>query len=377
MKTTKAYTLSTYIYPLKEKLLISDSLGYELDNPRSQDEVDFVLNYIRPAIEKFTGGEEAAGLRKVRWQLVLARIERENRGRDGFFIQSLRGEPDEVLAKNWIIVRYDDKGEFNNLRRSLNRFIDLGTSDEGDAFLSNYYQLESYGHLLQLLIVDTKEYYGQPLTLLSSPYAMFEATDTEHMRQVAMSIFRFERNIESEPGDFGYSWAYFPHAREKLLQGGKLLDGVFSGSKLKLKKETSKSKDVPKGRMLYVGDLLRITDSQSYDLKVKFILLVSILELLVTHAPDMLKNVEDSIRKQFILKLTILLHQHEPQMDLDGQKKKLSNIYDIRSKIAHGGELSAGNKVLVELVKDLFYYVNLVFNVYVKDPAFIEFLKAN
>jgi hypothetical protein len=104
---------------------------------------------------------------------------------------------------------------------------------------------------------------------------------------------------------------------------------------------------------------------------------VSILELLVTHAPDMLKNVEDSIRKQFILKLTILLHQHEPQMDLDGQKKKLSNIYDIRSKIAHGGELSAGNKVLVELVKDLFYYVNLVFNVYVKDPAFIEFLKAN
>ena len=106
-------------------------------------------------------------------------------------------------------------------------------------------------------------------------------------------------------------------------------------------------------------------------------LLVSILELLVTHAPDITKNVENSIRKQFILKLTILLYHYGSGIDLNSQKKKLSDIYDIRSSIAHGGEVKKSAKEVQQLLKDLFYYVKIVFTTYVNDISFVEFLKAN
>jgi hypothetical protein len=105
--------------------------------------------------------------------------------------------------------------------------------------------------------------------------------------------------------------------------------------------------------------------------------LVSILELLVTHAPDTNKNVEDSIKKQFILKLTILLHNGKAELDLEAQKKHSSGIYDIRSKIAHGGELELTSDQLENGIKTLYNYVKIVFTAYVNDVEFLEFLKAN
>ena len=377
-----AFTFTPYIYPLQESVILSPSLGYSLDNPRTPDEIDFVLNFIQPAIVWSTG-KATDSLRRRAWELTLARIEQENRGRNQHLLDALKGEPDEVLAKNWVILRYDDGGEFEGIRKNLDRFIQLGWEDNAEEFLNNYYQLEAYGHLLQLFVVESKEYYGQTLTLLHSPFAIFQSKDTEHMRHIAFAISRFENNIVDEPGNFGYNWLYFPRVKEKLQNASQLLEQAFQTdwpkeANTRGKEMKKKAKDLPKNRILYVGDLLRIIHSQSYDLKVKFILLVSILELMVTHSPDTSsKNVDDSIRKQFILKLTILLHKSDPNMDLTGQKKKLSNIYDIRSAIAHGGEVEAGRQELRQLIKDLYNYIKVAFVTYVTDIPFVEFLKAN
>lgn len=377
---TMAFTFTPYIYPMQESVVLSTTLGYSLDNPRTPEEIHFVLNYIRPAIVWSTG-QATDSLRKRAWELTLARIEQENRGHNEYLLGTLKGEPDEVLAKNWVILRYDDQGEFDGIRKNLDRLIQLGWEDNAEGFLNNYHQLEAYGHLLQLFVVEPKEYYGQPLTLLHSPFNLFESNDTEHMRHIAFTISHFERNIVDEPSNFGYGWGYFPRAKGKLLQASQLLEQILlseeQNHKTSTKETKTKRKDFPKQRILYVGDLLRIIYSQSYDLKVKFLLLVSILELLVTHSPEPTKNVEDSIRKQFILKLTLLLHKNDPGMDLASQKKKLSNIYDIRSAIAHGGEVEASIQELRQLIKDLYGYVQVVFTIYITDIPFVDFLKAN
>jgi len=62
MKKNMAFTLTTFIYPLPEKIILSKNLGYELDNPRTPDEINFVLNYILPAIKWSTGGEHTQGV---------------------------------------------------------------------------------------------------------------------------------------------------------------------------------------------------------------------------------------------------------------------------------------------------------------------------
>jgi hypothetical protein len=63
--------------------------------------------------------------------------------------------------------------------------------------------------------------------------------------------------------------------------------------------------------------------------------------------------------------------------DLAGQKKKLSSIYDIRSAIAHGGEVEASAQDLRLLIKELYTYVKVVFTTYITEVPFVEFLKAN
>jgi hypothetical protein len=379
-----AFTFTHYIYPLQKEIVLSKALGYSLDNPRTKEEMNLVLAYLQPAINLSMGSGRNMGMIKHAWELTLNRIRSENHGHEEHLIEALSGEPKLVLARNWVILRYEDKGEFDNIRKNLNRLIDLGSTEEGEPFVNTYSQLAGYGHLLQLFLIESHEFYGQPLTLLPSAFAIFEANETENIRSIAIAISQFEANFLDDPSNFGYSWRYFPRVREKMMEAcGQLEKALTAGSTDQSKpsggsnSKSPKAKDDPKNRILYVGDLLRIIYSQSHDLKVKYILLVSILELLLTHAPDATKNVENSITKQFILKLTVLLYLDAPDMDLSGQKKKLSDIYANRSAIAHGGELPLSAAELRQQLKQLYSYVKIVFTRYITDGPFVEFLKAN
>jgi|GEM_PF-3844811 len=379
-----AFTFTHYIYPLQKEIVLSGSLGYSLDNPRTKEEMDLVLAYLQPAINLSMGSGRNMGMIRHAWELTLNRIREEHYGKGDHLIEALKGEPREVLARNWVILRYEDNGEFYTIRKNLNRLIDLGATDEGEPFVNTYNQLVGYGHLLQLFLIESHEFFGQPLTLLPSPFAIFDANETENIRSVAIAISQFEQNILDDPSNYGYSWRYFPRVMEKMIEASEQLEKSLTAdppdqrnTKAGANAQRTKAKNEPKSRILYVGDLLRIIYSQSHDLKVKYILLVSILELLLTHAPDATKNIENSINKQFILKLTVLLYFDAPNMDLSGQKKKLSDIYTNRSAIAHGGELPLTTAELRQQLKDLYSYVKVVFKKYVTDNQFVEFLKTN
>ena len=118
--------------------------------------------------------------------------------------------------------------------------------------------------------------------------------------------------------------------------------------------------------------------------------MTSILELLLTHNPDFNRfNVEDSISKQFQLKVSILVYLNDKTVDINAIKSRLKTIYQQRSNIAHGN-FSAVNKYINglskkegkeeyfdDLVVDLYKYVRSVLEEYLKDFRFVEFLKEN
>lgn len=86
-----------------------------------------------------------------------------------------------------------------------------------------------------------------------------------------------------------------------------------------------------------------------------FVELIGLIEMLITHNPDSGKyNIEDSITKQFVGKMTLLLYENDKSIELEKIDKELRFAYKIRSAIAHGNFGS-----LEKELKKLFAFYNL------------------
>ena len=118
-------------------------------------------------------------------------------------------------------------------------------------------------------------------------------------------------------------------------------------------------------------------------------MLTSILELMLTHNPDFNRfNVEDSINKQFQFKTGVLMYMNDNSIDLPKLKLQLKEIYQARSNIAHGNfgglakmlkvaqKKGTDQQVLLEnYVHRLYQFVRVAVGAYLRDKAFVEFLK--
>ncbi|NOR71586.1 MAG: hypothetical protein GQ532_18180 [Methylomarinum sp.] len=98
---------------------------------------------------------------------------------------------------------------------------------------------------------------------------------------------------------------------------------------------------------------------------------------------------EDSISKQFQLKASVLIYGNDKQNDINRIQKRLKTIYEQRSNIAHGN-FSQVNKYInslckkegeeecfYDLINELYVYVKVIIEEYIKDPNYIKFLKDN
>ena len=108
------------------------------------------------------------------------------------------------------------------------------------------------------------------------------------------------------------------------------------------------------------------------------IFIISAIELLLTHKPT--DNSEDSLKKQFVLKLSIVLHRADPSIDLHRTREKLRKIYDIRSDIAHGNFKSVQEKDYDKIsndIEEMQSFLKILVLEYIKDYKYINFLKDN
>ena len=114
-------------------------------------------------------------------------------------------------------------------------------------------------------------------------------------------------------------------------------------------------------------------------------MLISIIEFLLTHNPDTSRfNVEDSIRKQFQLKASIVICNKKKELGSVTQRMK--TMYDVRSMIAHGNFTDLEKFIakqrkkdkdfnIFDLVEENFCYVSAIVMVYVDEPDYVESLK--
>lgn len=112
--------------------------------------------------------------------------------------------------------------------------------------------------------------------------------------------------------------------------------------------------------MLYIADNLAHLSGIEND-RITFVMIVSLLESLVAHKPDNKFNVDESIRKQFSDKISLLFYLETKNDSTKGINKELKLIYDLRSSIAHGS-YNQINETLTTLNK---HYMN-------SDPVYNE-----
>ncbi len=366
------------VFPLKKKITLSKKLGIELDNPKTKDEIEYVRNFLKARIDfqktkklenYFLMSDTKALLHQKYLEKTLNNLGTQHEKNlffdKNFLRRSKSGNYYDCLVKSWLIIRFDDEGFFKDLRKSAQEarkkyprsFVMLEGKEVGP---QREERTLKYLSILDLLFVDKFKGSLQKTIILSDDKPKFHLWLFTYLTGMMHG-----RTIHKE-------FDYFTIA-DNLNQI------------IELSKQIEKLPDEQTEKILYVGESIKSINEHHLESRMMFVMLIGTLEFILTHNPDAYRfNVEDSIRKQFQLKVGIIVNKHTGE-DLSSLSTKLKNVYDFRSAIAHGDFISLKSMVskrgkrkdfdIFDLVEEVFDYVSIVVRSYCREPNFVESLK--
>ena len=380
--------MTFYAYPLSEKVLISKTLNAYLDNPRTEEEITAVREYIVRSYSKGSAfnfppysDEDIVTLDGFIQQFCAVYGEKDS------FVSNFCQTYDreniyDFMARMWIVARYDDEGEKQNLKVEANELREEGHSnfffllDDENPLVKNPERLSEYSYLMSLFIhTEISDYYGSSFILDTNSNQFDE--DSEISRFLPLSFLYFGMGSrETENVHDELRWHFFPSVQSEITLVAQRFDDAFESGLA--------------DKLLYVASLLKTVGHDIDDIKTKLVILVSIIELLLTHNPDFNRfNIEDSISKQFRLKASLLIYLSDKSQNINEIKNRLKSIYDLRSAIAHGDfkKVEKYNKAhsykdeddrsIDSLITALYNYIRIILNAYLSDSQFVDFLKEN
>lgn len=379
------FLTTSYVYPLPEKIILSRHLNFFFDNPRTPDEISTVKDYLLEAYEVerkertlFHSHRPVEDLERILFEFrdlfsdadtYLAKVF-ESYEREHIF---------EFIASMWVIARFDDEGQTQFIKEELAKLSHLGKYEalleDDNPIVINSSRLINYSYLLSLLAhSEADNYFGR--CFIPEPN---QGIGDEPIEKLWRDFVTLETIVQSDLQDEENEplcWMFLPAALGDLQKTAQLLEKAFDEGLT--------------DKLLYIGGILKIASYDTRDVKIAIVMLTSIIELLLTHNPNTSRfNVEDSISKQFQLKASILIYLNDKSGDINYVKKRLKTIYEQRSNIAHGnfgelhkyiGKLSkkeGEEEYLDDLKSDLYRYIRVILEEYLKDRAFVVFLKEN
>jgi hypothetical protein len=373
-----AFILTRYIYPIEKEILLSKELDYRLDNPRTEAEFLLIKNFVENSEDKNKDPEynpfPAIGYGMTVFKKYLK--EKDKYAHD-FFESKPKVSLIDLVAWSWIIIRYSDNNEFEMVMENRDKITDLIWRDnkKENPFVDNFNQLLNYCYLISLIVENEHHHYrGTSISFLEYPQHVF--FQTENYKLFDLLHDYKSQMISTRDGNIHRDWLFFPTIKEKLLQYAQQVDKLLAIQESK-KKPLSQNQS-PRSKLLFIGDLLKVI-AETNDVKVKLLLMVSIIEFMVTRNPNSDRfNVEDSISKQFKLKASILIHLNDKEVSLDFINENLNNFYKQRSNVAHGNFIGREDEdSYVDSVHILYDYIKSIILIYLTEREFVDYLKDN
>ncbi|MGA7193874.1 MAG: hypothetical protein WBW94_09595 [Anaerolineales bacterium] len=379
------YKFTHFIYPIPERICLSKHFGFYLDNPRTKSEIQEVAKQLENT-RKNSYFQLIAGPNNdfSNAEKYILRFRDHFSNIDPYVLKAFRGYKTErileYVARLWLIIRFDDGGlkeEAQAYRKKLRKEGKQGfiMPEDDHPAIRNEEALKEYGALISLLTYDNSDETYNGHDILMQEDTIMQDDDFWF---IFMMFSTTAPHYDGEKLNTaqGYDWFFYPSIKNNLLASAKLLDDSLSQGTAE--------------KLLYMGNLLYLAGQDTHDTKIKILLLTSILELLLTHNPDFNRfNIEDSINKQFQLKVAMLLRMVNPSLNLSTTRENLKKIYSARSSIAHGNfsELSKiekaakkktdldGQYPLDTIVSNLYVYTKEIIKSYLADKDLVDFLK--
>jgi hypothetical protein len=371
--------LTRYLRPLRDPIPLAPVLGYFLDNARSATERDGLAQYFRHSLKRFDALE-----RDVRpgdgswWHDEIDELLRADAA-GALVSDRSQGDVASRIAEFAVVARFSVEDDLAAGKRpslaSLdtdNAWSDSAGDEEEDEWTERAQRLAAFCATLSLLIhTDGDDYYGESL-LYRELWLEYDPDTAPEIvfANVLLELGRARRAQSGDRSDIGVDWSSFRSVEQLLVDTASRLETGYIRGDADL--------------LHFAGELLSSAAS-THDPKLKILLLVSLLERLVVRNPDTQRfNVEESISKQFVLKVGVLAHRSGQFTDLAALRTMLRGMYDRRSAIAHGEHRRSSKPAGIvsqqlvdeEMVSNLYLLGRVVLNCFLDEPEFVRFLKS-
>lgn len=381
--------LTRYLYPIGERIPLVSNYGIAFDNPRNPDEIAKMEQLLKTAIPDGHSLLSILNLKNVpsgkmpeefyslqaTVTYLLESLSKNSSYVQKFILDNRNGDPFNVLARMWVWVTVNEK------YMTKDHLTDELPVEKYDVYTQN----DSREYIIESRIYELSYF----ASLLTSCGAYWERASFLRMRYPNDNNFDignilFSYRLSSIPGlmDKGIKpMSLFQEDLEGLLDVFTKIDQWLSGKDHEL--------------ILYLSNLIHASTNYTLTEKARLILLVSAIELMLTHNPNFNRfNVEDSIGKQFVLKMAVVMHQYDPAQDIKKLQETIRHTYNIRSKIAHGDYAGLRKAICKRLSRSdyslhmeeyhistlnetMYMYIGIIMNQYFDYPDFLKFLKDN
>lgn len=325
------FIITSFMYPL-DKNNRPHFLGkLYFDNPRTKDEVSFVAQQLKKInLSEGSSFADKPGLVPDDCITLMTIYDYfyKNNITDHIVQQfhSQNGNTKNIynkLAKMWIIVRSEEVIDEEDANGGYAIYRDV--EDETKLRIINNYQKS----IIECNKDKIADYFAFVSLLLGSGYLSncLLSDNPYHPELTMKNIFIIALVMSMvKPTKGNKDIASIPYGIFKFIEPEILSLSNKIGNRYKDK------------RFLFICKKVhRMFDLYNDNQEMAFVELISVIELLITHNPDSMRyNVEESINKQFVGKLALILYENDKSIDLSHLKKELSFAYSIRSAIAHG-----------------------------------------
>ena len=296
------FIMTKFVYPLKQKMELFD--GYCFDNPRTPEEIKYVEQFVRkatpfPPNDRLAGGEGFITI--------------------DFIVDNMKTR----YANDDYVAEYIDNCKYkDSCYKIASMWVILRLKEEkcADDFFTCAEKIHSRIDTLTLLAFEENHYIDFSVLISGEYLELYEEHIVSRIQNSIIEILvestkKKSKKIKKEEYRFNGFLCFY----NDIVEVNKKIE------------------EIPNKELIaYVMESIQAL-RKNRDLKMKFVSIVSIIELLLTHSPDYARfNVEESISKQFKNKVALACYLNDKGCDCELIKEECKLIYSLRSDIAHG-----------------------------------------
>jgi len=226
------FLFTNYYYPLETKMTLSSVKKFYLDNPRTEEEINFVKEKIKDFHINRSGFRFPPRANKKYISITSMLRDIYNHYKTDIYLKeqfekhfspTSNDKVYEFMARIIIIARFDDEGESEKIQETFAEIEESGLKsfvllEDENPIERNSRELHEFSYLISLAIhTEENEYNGNGF--INPREELFDIKSTRFIKNLMMMEFSCKRSKKDKS-----DWEIFPFTKKTLLEKTSLID---------------------------------------------------------------------------------------------------------------------------------------------------------